>query len=75
MGRIRDEAPALAIDEQIELLERRLSDRHFVAEHQRLLEGVSSLEFDDRGLRDADGFLPAVSELGHALAARRETET
>ena len=43
MGRIRDQTPPLTIDEEVELLQHGLPDQDLVAEHQGLVEGVSSL--------------------------------
>src|SRR5438046_9014883 len=71
---IRHEPPTLTIDEQVQLLERRLPDEHFVTQNERFIERVSTLEFQHEGLRDAHGFLTSVGILGHPLAASGKAE-
>src|SRR2546422_10370972 len=66
---IRHEPPTLTIDEQVQLLEHRLPDEHFVTQNERFIERVSTLELEHEGLRDAHGFLTSVGILGHPLAA------
>jgi hypothetical protein len=47
MGGVGNETLALAVHEQVELLEHGLSDQDLIAQHQGFLERVSPLEFDD----------------------------
>src|SRR5437870_12413114 len=71
---IRHEPPTLTIDEQVQLLEHRLPDEHFVTQNERFIERVSTLELEHEGLRDAHGFLTSVGILGHPLAASGKAE-
>ena len=74
MSWIRHEPPTLTIDEQVQLLEHRLPDEHFVTQNERFIERVSTLELEHEGLRDAHGFLTSVGILGHPLAASGKAE-
>src|SRR5438034_2938663 len=71
---IRHEPPTLTIDEQVQFLEHRLPDEHFVTQNERFIERVSTLELEHEGLRDAHGFLTSVGILGHPLAASGKAE-
>lgn len=75
MGGIGNETAVLAVDEQIELLQHGLPDQHLVAEHERFLERVASVQLHDEGFGHTDGFRPPIGVLGHALTANAKAQT
>ena len=74
VARIGNETPALAIHEQVELLEHGLPDEYLVAQHQGFLERVSALQLDDERFRNAHSLRPPIGVLGCSLTAKSKAQ-
>src|SRR5215510_10228637 len=75
MGWIGDEPPALTVNEQVELLENRLTDQDLVAEDERLIERVSAFESYEDRLGHGDDRRTTVGIFRPPLPARLKAET
>jgi hypothetical protein len=64
---IRNDPAILAVDQQIELFERSLSDDHFIAQYQSLIQRSSAIDLDLNRLGHANHVLPAVSVLSNLI--------
>src|SRR3989442_4572591 len=69
MGRIGDEPLVCAVHVQVELFQHGLSNEHFIAQNQRLFNGITSEYLDDEGVGDPHAFLSPIGILGYALPA------
>lgn len=74
MGGIGDEAAPLAIGKEVEFVEHRLPDQHFVTENQRFFDRIATEEFENDRLGDADSVFAAVRVFSDALTALLHAE-